>query len=215
MNSIIGFSDYGHLGTHSALAAKMKGFVISKKLEECDIVYISPDRPSDVSPEDAVNKIIPILRKDAALVVLCQVEPGFTRKIDWPKERLYYQVETLKVTDEALDRAVNPERIIIGHGGKGFLDTNLQKFISVFDCPLFLMSYESAELAKIAINLYLVAQIETSNKLSKVAEKVRANWDDIIPVLQTDKRIGNYAYLKPGVLGKHLQRDADMIGKFL
>ena len=61
------------------------------------------------------------------------------------------------------------------------------------------MSYESAELTKIALNLYLVAQLETTNMLAKVAEKVGANWNDIIPALQTDKRIGQHAYLKPGI----------------
>ena len=50
------------------------------------------------------------------LVIHCQVEPGFTRTIKWPREQLYYHVETLKVNDEAMDRALNPERIIVGDG---------------------------------------------------------------------------------------------------
>ena len=76
------------------------------------------------------------------------------------------------------------------------------------------MSYESAELAKIAINLYLAAQVCTTNTLVEVAEKIGANWNDIIPALQTDKRIGKDAYLKPGYgLGKHLTRDLETIIK--
>lgn len=213
---IIGFSDYGHLGSTYAKACLIKRFTVSPKIEECDMVFISPDRPSDVSPQDAVDRIIPRLKKHATLVILCQVEPGFTRKVNWPKELLYYHVETLKVNDEALERAVHPERIIFGSGAIGPLSYEYLSFLSAFNCLFFHMSYESAELTKIAINLYLVAQLETTNKLAKVANKIGANWDDIIPALQTDRRIGQYAYLKPGKgIGPHLQRDVDTIEKFL
>ncbi len=213
---IIGFSDLGHLGENSAKAAMMKGFTVTNDLSVCDIVYISPDRPGDVSPEDAVARVLPLLRNDAILVILCQVEPGFTRKVDWASSYLYYQVETLKVNAEALDRALNPERIIVGYSEHvDWGDYRLRMFLEAFNCPIIPMSYESAELTKIAINLYLSAQIETSNKLSKVAEKIGANWDEIIPALQLDKRIGKYAYLKPGELGQHLQRDVDTIRKYL
>jgi UDPglucose 6-dehydrogenase len=209
---IIGFSDYGHLGTHSAEASKINGFEVTEKIEECDIVYISPDRPSDVSPEEAVEKILPRLKKDAILVVLCQVDPGFTRTIKWPTYQLYYQVETLKINDEALERALNPERIIIGDNE--FIDVRYLTFLQSFNCPILHMSYESAELSKIAINLYLVAQLETTNKLAKIAEEIGANWNDIIPALQSDKRIGQHAYLKPGNgIGPHLQRDVDTVAK--
>ena len=52
------------------------------------------------------------------------------------------------------------------------------------------MKYESAELTKIAINIYLASSITTTNVLSKVCEKIDANWLDIIPALKLDKRIG-------------------------
>jgi UDP-glucose 6-dehydrogenase len=77
------------------------------------------------------------------------------------------------------------------------------------------MSYESAELAKIAINLYLSAQIDTTSTLVQVANSLGANWEHIIPALQTDKRIGLYAYLKPGNgYGPHIQRDVDWLAQY-
>lgn len=212
---IIGFSDYGHLGTTSAEAAHTKEFFVSDDISECDIVFISPDRPSDVSPELAVARVLPLLREDAVLVILCQVVPGFTRKVDWPPHQLYYQVETLKVNDEALERALNPERIIVGTNGIA-INFNFITFLRAFNCPIIDMSYESAEFAKIAINMYLVAQLECTNLMANLAERIGANWDDIIPALQTDKRIGPHAYLKPGNgIGPHLQRDVDMIKELL
>lgn len=223
MKPVVGFCGMGHLGRYSNAAAYIKGFKtitydfgktgdLSEDLRECDIVYISPDRPNHhVLPQTLVDIAIAHMKPDAVLVVLCQVEPGFTRKIKW--KNVYYQVETLKVNDEALERAINPERIIVGIKFGEVVDKRLWDFLESFKCPIIQMSYEEAELAKIALNIYLASQIETSNRLSKIAAALGANWDYIVPALQSDKRIGPYAYLKPGVLGPHLQRDMDIIKK--
>ena len=71
------------------------------------------------------------------------------------------------------------------------------------------MRYESAELAKISINLCLVAMISTANTLAELCEKIGADWDEIVPALKLDKRIGKNAYLKPGlgISGGNLERD--------
>ena len=225
----IGFAGNGHLMNHAFAAAKIKGFDATKfvpcrsgdhpeDLTQCDIVYICPDRPSNIEPQAMVDLVLPHLREDAVLVIHCQVEPGFTRKVKWPKERLYYHVETLKVSEEGIDRALNPERIILGCATEldGYLtNANFIDFLDSFNCSIFTMSYESAELAKIAINLYLAGQIDTTTTLIKVAESLGANWNDIIPALQTDKRIGQHAYLKLGNgYGKDIQRDVDWLAEY-
>lgn len=211
---IIGFAGNGHLMEHAAAAAYSKGFKritytpvktgdSLEDLRQCDIVYICPDRPSNISPDSLTKLVIPHLRDDAILVIHCQVELGFTRKVNWP--HVYYHVETLRMSD-AMDRAVNPERIVIG--AKEHIDKRLLEFLYSFHCPVIPMSYESAELAKIAINIYLAAQVSVTNTLSELAKEINADWDDVIPALQTDKRIGREAYLKPGYgLSQHLTRD--------
>lgn len=224
----IGFAGDGHLLTHAFAAAKIKGFDCVKykvggglgsgyhpsRLKECDIVYICPDQPGCFSPKYMVDSVLPNLKEHAVLVIHCQVEPGFTRKVKWPIEQLYYHVETLKVSEDTMDRALNPERIIIGINieNKCLIEKNLREFLECFTSKIFIMSYESAELTKIAINLYLAAQVCTTNTLVEIAESIGANWNDIIPALQTDKRIGKDAYLKPGYgLGQHLERDLKTI----
>jgi UDPglucose 6-dehydrogenase len=224
MRPVIGFCGMGHLGQHSKAAAHIKGFECvtyefgktgdcAEDLAKCDIVYICPDRPNHhVGPEVFVDIALRNMKPGCVLVVLCQVEPGFTRKIKW--KNLYYQVETLKVNNEALERALNPERIVIGHRADGMpLHKALREFVEVFDCPVIEMSYEAAELTKIAINIYLASQIQTSNRLARIASRLDLNWDVIIPALRADKRIGEHAYLKPGTLGQHLERDMDAIAK--
>ena len=61
------------------------------------------------------------------------------------------------------------------------------------------MRYESAELAKTAINLFLAAQVCTANTLAEICEKIGADWQEIIPSLRLDKRIGQHAYIEPGL----------------
>jgi UDPglucose 6-dehydrogenase len=71
------------------------------------------------------------------------------------------------------------------------------------------MRYESAELAKISINLFLVSAVSTTNTLAELCERVGADWAEIAPALRLDKRIGPHAYLSPGlgIAGGNLERD--------
>ena len=142
-------------------------------------------------------------------MVLSQVPPGFTRKIQWPLPQRFYQVETL-IFGQAVTRALNPERFIIGtEDPQTPLPPLLLFFLNSFKCPILPMRYESAELSKIAINMFLVSSISTTNILAELCEKIGADWAEIIPSLQLDKRIGKYAYLFPGlgIGGGNLERD--------
>jgi UDPglucose 6-dehydrogenase len=78
------------------------------------------------------------------------------------------------------------------------------------------MRYESAELAKISINMYLVASVSTANTLAELCEKIGADWSEIVPALKLDKRIGQYAYLAPGlgIAGGNLERDLATVCNF-
>ena len=190
-------------------------------LNRCEIVYLSLDiktnnnASSDLSEVNTlINEILEKLNKRIILVVLCQVPPSFTRKIQWPKTKLYYQVETL-IFGNAVERALYPERIIIGSEKKNYVNKKYLNFLNKFKCPLVLMNYESAELAKISINLFLISQVSTTNSISELANKINANWPDIKKSLTLDKRIGKYAYLNPGlgISGGNLERDLNSVIK--
>ena len=77
------------------------------------------------------------------------------------------------------------------------------------------MKYESAELSKISINCYLASSVTLTNTLAEVSKSVGASWEEIIPTLKLDKRIGKYAYLKPGlgISGGNIERDLSSITK--
>ncbi len=187
------------------------------ELGRCDVVYIAPDVPTDdpgQSDLSGIRKLIDtvtqVLGPKAVLVILCQVPPGFTRALPAPpSERRYYQVETL-VFGRAVERATKPERYIIGCADPDKpLDSRFRAVLQAFDCPILPMRYESAELAKISINMCLVASIGVANMLAELCEGIGAVWSEIVPALKLDRRIGAYSYLAPGlgIAGGNLERD--------
>jgi len=191
------------------------------ELSGCDLVFISLDvatddrNESDLDPlRDLIHRTIPHLSPETTLVVLSQVTPGFTRQlaaglVGQSKFGIYYQVETL-IFGRAVERAMNPERYIVGAADPAKpLPMAFQAWHAVFGCPVLTMRYESAELAKIAINFFLVSTVATTNTLAEVCEAIGADWDEIAPALRLDRRIGPHAYLKPGlgIAGGNLERD--------
>ncbi len=193
-------------------------------LGACDIVYIAPDVPTDDegrSDLDGIRRLIgqvaSALGPDSVMVVLCQVPPGFTRGLTAPPpDRLYYQVETL-VFGRAMERALEPERYIVGCADpRNPLDARLAELLGAFGCPILPMRYESAELAKISINMCLVASIGVANTLAELCEAIGADWSEIAPSLKLDRRIGQYSYLSPGlgIAGGNLERDLATVIRF-
>jgi UDPglucose 6-dehydrogenase len=186
-------------------------------LRDCDLVYISPDVPTDAQANSDLagllaltNDVAFALKPDAVMIILSQVPPGFSRTLTaLPHERLYYQVETL-VFGRAVERAMKPERFIVGCADpQKPLDARFAAVLSAFGCPVLTMRYESAELAKIAINFCLVASLGVANTVSELCERIGADWSEIVPALKLDRRIGPHAYLAPGlgIAGGNLERD--------
>jgi UDPglucose 6-dehydrogenase len=196
-------------------------------LGRCDVIYVSIDVPtddasrSDVSPvRTLLQHVIAIAKPGATIVVLSQVAPGFTRSMRALVERgsakglrLYYQVETL-VFGRAIQRALEPERFMVGCAAPTDpLPAPLGAFLEAFGCPVLRMRYESAELCKISINMFLVSSIATTNMLAGICEAIGAEWREIAPALRLDARIGPDAYLTPGlgIGGGNLTRDLETI----
>jgi UDPglucose 6-dehydrogenase len=186
------------------------------QLGRCDVVYVAADVPTDAhgrSDLDPIRAMVDGVARaqspQSTLVILSQVPPGFTRALPVPWDRLYYQVETL-VFGRAVERATRPERFIVGCADPSRpLPGPWAEFLSAFSCPILPMRYESAELAKISINVCLVASLSVANQLAELSESIGADWAEIVPALRLDQRIGAHAYLNPGlgIGGGNLERD--------
>ena len=191
---------------------------------DCPLVFISKDVPiieeneSDLTVVyQLAEGVAPHLMQGVTVVLMSQVPVGFSLQL---KERiqalrpdlkfdLVYWVETL-VIGIALERFCRPERIILGFGDSTkALPPALQSALERFTCPVLKMSYESAELTKMAINLYLCSSVTYTNTLADLCESLGANWWEIVPALRLDGRIGRFAYLRAslGIAGGHLERD--------
>ena len=185
-------------------------------LDDCEVVYIAPDVPTDdqgrgdVSGIRAlIDSVLAHLSSQAVMVVLCQVPPGFTRAIPLAEECLFYQVETL-IFGRAVERATQPERFIVGCAEPDVpLPGAYRAVLDAFGCPILPMCYESAELAKVSINMCLVASIGVANTMAELCERIGADWSEIVPALKLDRRIGPCSYLAPGlgIAGGNLERD--------
>lgn len=192
-------------------------------LGTCDLVYIATDVPTDdagssnLEPIDAlVAQVGPALKRNALLIMLCQVPPGYTRRLSFPLDRRFYQVETL-VFGRAVERATEPERFIVGCADPDRpLPERYREVLSAFGCPILPMRYESAELCKISINCCLVASVTVANTLAELSERIGADWHEIAPALRLDRRIGQFSYLAPGlgIAGGNLERDLATVLRF-
>jgi UDPglucose 6-dehydrogenase len=198
------------------------------ELSTCTVVFYALDvrtnerNESDLAPLTAlIEGTADRLATGAAAVVLSQVRPGYMRaflagRAERTKQpladiaaRWYYQVETL-IFGAAVQRAMEPERYVVGAAAPANpLPAPYRAWLDAFGCPVLVMRYESAELAKIAINFFLVSTVSTTNTLAEVCEAIGADWGEIAPALRLDQRIGPHAYLKPGlgIAGGNLERD--------
>ena len=192
----------------------------NKDLKNCDIVYISQDVSTDyrnkadlASLKKVIKRTINVISSQTILVVHSQIQLNFMKSIKWPKSQLFYHVETL-VFGNAIERVIKPERIIIGSNDiNNKLPNKLNKYLSLFNAKIIRMNYNSAELTKISINLFLMSSISTTNQLVKLCEKSEADWSKIQEAVILDKRIGKYSYTKPGlgISGGNLERDLQAI----
>jgi UDPglucose 6-dehydrogenase len=182
-----------------------------------DTSHVSDELSSIRGLERAIELVVPHLSDGTTLVVMSQIPVGFTRRLtkDIRSRRpelafeLCHWVETLVIGD-AVERCLHPDRIILGTAsGQSVESPALQEVISSFPCPVLWMSYESAELTKQAINLFLSASVTVANTLADLCEASGADMRQVEHALRLDRRIGKYAYLRPGLgfAGGNLERD--------
>lgn len=194
------------------------------RLSKCNIVFITQDIKTDENNRsdynsfyNLVDKTIPYLPQGILIVLMSQVSVGTCRELkNYIKKirsnldfKLFYMVETL-IIDKAVDRFLNPERLIIGTESGTILNSDIFKNqLNEFGAPIIIMKYESAELTKLAINFYLFNSVIYANTIADLCEAYSADINGIIPALRLDKRIGPYAYIQPslGVAGGNLERD--------
>ncbi len=207
---MIFFSGYTHAAETMKAAAIANGLSVTDNERDAKLIFLAQDTPTD---EHGIRDL-EILRRwpiypGTPLVITSQVPPGFTRSLTRPN--VFHMAETLRMKD-AMSRAIRPEQFIVGvpDPKEYVLPTEFLTYMYAHrPNKVHIVSYEEAEFAKIAINMFLASQVDTTNRLAAAAAKCGANWGAVADILRSDGRIGPRAYLEPGRWqeSRHLLRD--------
>lgn len=206
----LAFLGTSHAAQHLSRAAVEKGFTLCDQ-DEAALIFISEDTPTDADGNRDLDTIRNLVDRAwsprAPRVLTSAVPPGFCRSLGWSS--LWHQAEILRIKDAEF-RARHPEQLIVGSAtGKEPIPDAYAEYLCAWNCPVLRMTWEEAEFAKLAINVMLAAQVDTTNRLAAAAAKVGADWNVVKQALMNDRRIGPHAYLEPGRWrdSSHLLRD--------
>ena len=179
-------------------------------LSDCDYVFISYDTPvnnddtSDISIlTNSINDLSKILKDNSIVIIssqtpvgvcgeLCKILKNYNSTLE-----LAYSPENLRL-GEAIECYLHPERIILGINNSKTEMACLKLFNNI-QGGVMCMNLESAEMVKHGINSYLSMSIVFANHLADVCSEKGANINDVIMGIKSDPRIGNKAYLSPGI----------------
>ena len=201
-----------HAAIYLAIGARSRGHETVSRPQDADLVFVSMDTPTYANGRRDMGPVVKLIEATddlkTTVVVTSACEPGFIRSLRRP--RLIHQSETLRIKD-AEERARNPKMMIVGTDHPAMaLPAVYLAYLMSFRCPILRMTWEEAEFAKVAINSFLAAQVDTTNRLATAAAQCGAQWAVIAEVLRFDARIGPHCYLSPGRWqnSPHLLRDA-------
>jgi len=192
------------------------------ELSECDFIFITYDTPvdeNDISDTTiltkAINELKFILKNNSTIIVSSQTPVGFSSNLEFIVKEANNSIELVVSPEnlrlgEAIECYLKPGRIIIG-SSNSIAKLNAHNLFSQLNTELLHMSIESAEVVKHGINSFLATSIVFANQIADICEIKNANIIDVIKGIKSDVRIGEKAYLVPGIgfsggtLGRDLQ----------
>lgn len=198
------------------------------KISNCNLIFITHD--TELTGNNRLKKLnllidemIPHLRRNCAIVLMSQVPVGYCRqfqnKIKKIRPKLVFDlvhwIDTIIMT-QAVQSFLSPSRITLGFNKIPYeIPPLLGDVLKHFDCPIVKMSWESAEITKASTNVYLATSVTFANTISDLCETTGANMSEVVPALRLDRRIGQFAYLRPSprIAGGHIERDLEMFKK--
>lgn len=190
---------------------------ILETVRESDFIYICVPTPmkSDGSfDSNILASVIDSITKytddtDKLIIIKSTTVPGTTQEyIDsYPNSHIINCPEFLREA-HYLEDAEDPSRIVFGIDGDKdnfyFIHDKLfELYKDVFkDTPTFFTNPTTAEMVKYTSNCFLATKVSFFNEIFTICRKLDIDYDDMIPMVMADKRIGNSHYKVPGSDGK-------------
>lgn len=97
----------------------------------------------------------------------------------------------------AIKDMLQPSRIVVGLTSRN-AQIAMKELYANFDCPLLVVSPESAELIKYASNAYLAVKVSYINEIADLCESLKADIQEVSVGIGLDPRIGP-KYLSSGI----------------
>ncbi|MBI4503672.1 MAG: UDP-glucose/GDP-mannose dehydrogenase family protein [Gemmatimonadetes bacterium] len=202
-------------GVDETLAEGLKRGTLSVRdrpdgVRDCAFVFVAYDTPvreddsSDLTPiRTALDQIGPYLATDAIVIVSAQLPVGEARRLRArlrqaaPSAELVYSPENLRL-GEAMACYLKPGHIVIGAETTTAAD-RVAALFAPMQASIFRMNLPSAEMTKHCINSFLATSVTLANQWADIAAATGADFGDVARALRSDPRIGEKAYLTPGI----------------
>lgn len=149
----------------------------------------------------AVESVVARARPEAEIGVMSTVLPGTMRSLVLPAAAgrpVVYCPQFVSMGMVARD-LYRSEFTLVGREkpGPGAIADVLSCFT---EAPLFTVSYETAELAKLVYNTYISAKVTLSNVVQMLAQQTGADAPGVFGVLRAaERRVASAAYIGPGL----------------
>lgn len=197
-------------------------------LDGKNVIVIAYDTPVNEKDEPdmsviykACEKISKFAETSSIIIIMSQVPVGNCRLLKkfLLKNRpdfdckIIYNPENLML-GQAIKKFIEPDRVIIGLENDSVKEFAEDFYKNIGGVKVF-MDLESAEMVKHATNSFLATSISFINEISDICEKVGADARKVVEGLKADGRIGQRAFLSPGIgyAGGTLGRDIAVLQK--
>ena len=200
-----------------------------KKLKKFNLVWVTYDSKIDNHDRSdfkyiflKIKKILKFVKKNTTILISSQLKIGSIKKIENFEKKFVrknisfvYIPENLRL-GSSINLFLKPDRIVIGlRNNKNFKINKLivNKLFHKFNCPKIIVSPETAEMTKHVINSFLACSVSFINEISQISRNYNISFDDLENCVKSDKRIGKFAYLRPGnaFSGGTLARDLNFL----
>lgn len=180
-------------------------------LDGAEIVFLAYDTPLtedgvDVAPLfDIVEEIARAVRRDYMLLVGSQVPIGTSRRLGQrvrdmapsiPME-LACSPEFLRL-GAAVELFRRPDRIVVG-GADEAAAAHAAELFRPFERPILTMTLEEAEMVKHATNAFVASSVSFAGEIAQLCDELGADALPVGQALRLDQRIGEKAYVLPGL----------------
>lgn len=177
-----------------------KGYDGTSTLQHCQIVFVCLPTPTTSDGRcdltevyQALGVITPQLSESQVVAVRSTVPPGTVRQLQkaFPNTPFVSNPEFLRA-HRAEEDSLQPSRVVIGGDSVYARQVLLRAYHARLKrrVPYLVTDSVTAELIKYAANGYLATKIAYARQIRAAAERIGANYDEVVRALSADSRIG-------------------------